>query len=419
MALKSRDAIDKSENLSKGYRLMTQYGIIKSTSTGFYAFLPLGLRVLEKLSLLVESEMQRLGAQKILLPSLSKVNLWKTTKKFENNQAELFVLKDRHCKKYILNPTHEESICNLISLIGHLSPKLLPLKLYQISSKWRDEMKPRQGFLRSREFIMKDLYTFDTDLDKAKETYESVCDVYDNIFKQIGVPFLKAVGHTGVIGGKVSHEYHYLTDIGEDIVLSCPTCNYSFNKVIDDTSSCPKCKNVFNQHKAVEVGHSFLLDTKYSEPLRAFFHEKNKTKPLSMGCYGLGLSRLISVAVDILSTNDYLRWPKNLAPYTACLITPKAGSNEESAMQYVQHIIDILNELKIDTILDDRVSLTIGQRHLHARATGFPYIIIVGKAAMQSTPLFEIHNLESLSCITIEGVKEYFTKLSISDCNHV
>ncbi|XP_076241643.1 prolyl-tRNA synthetase 2-like protein, mitochondrial isoform X2 [Calliopsis andreniformis] len=318
----------KKDIISKSYDNLLKYGIMKQINTGMYALLPLGLRVMNKLANLVENEMKRIGAQKIQLPALTSSHLWKKTNRLESNKTELFIVKDRHKKEYILSPTYEETICNLISSTGVLSPKLLPLKLYQISSKWRNEMKPRLGFLRSNEFIMKDLYTFDATLADAEKTYESVCNAYDNIFQKIGIATIKAVGDTGTIGGLKSHEYHYITDIGEDTVCICPSCKYSINKAIYNEKHCPQCKNTLFEQCTAEVGHTFLLGVKYTEPLNAMYHSyENEIKPLVMGCFGLGLSRIFTVAVEILSTENELRWPKILAPYTVMVVKKSLHHN--------------------------------------------------------------------------------------------
>lgn len=386
----SSDGIEKAEIISKSHKLMINYGIIKPVSIGMFALLPLGIRVLNKLIELVDKEMTNIGAEKILLPALTPAALWKKTDRYDTNKTELFTVTDRHKKTYILSPTYEEAICDLISSAGQFSTKSLPLKLYQISSKWRDEMKPRLGLLRSREFIMKDLYTFDTNLDNARHTYDLVCESYNNIFRQIGIKCMKSIGDVGTIGGLMSHEYHYVSDIGEDTILQCPSCNFSINQNISKTTSCPECKNELHQYTAAEVGHTFLLDTKYTQPLKAIYTEQNKSKPMVMGCFGLGLSRIITSAVEILSTNDEIRWPIKLAPYTVCIIPPKAGSKEEVTSVYVEQLFEILRKRDIDVILDDRTHYTIGKRLLFTRASGYPYVIVIGKAATQSIPLFEI-----------------------------
>ncbi|CAL7937952.1 unnamed protein product [Xylocopa violacea] len=369
----------KTEISSKSSENLIKYGFIKQVNSGMYAFLPLGLRILNKLTKLVDNEMEKIGAQKLLLPALTAQHLWEKTKRYEDNAPELFKVRDRTNKQYILSPTHEETICTLVSTVGLLSSKVLPLKLYQISSKWRDEMKPKLGFLRSREFIMKDLYTFDIDINNAQETYASVCKAYDNIFKKIGITYTKAIGNPGSIGGTMSHEYHYPSDIGEDIICICSSCQYAINKAVCKESHCPECKNELHEKNSAEVGHTFLLDTKYTIPLNVVHRFNDKTVPLVMGCFGLGLSRIFAVMTESLSTKEELRWPKLFAPYSVCIIPPKAGSKESEGSQYVDGIIDTLNELNIDAILDDRTNLTIGNRFMHARITGFPYIIVIVK----------------------------------------
>ena len=409
--------IKGAKTSSKSYDNLTKYGLIRPVNNGMYALLPLGMRVLNKLTNIVDHEMEKAGAQKILLPAMTSVNLWKRTDRFQSNQIELFKIKDRHNKEYILSPTYEETICSLLSSVGTLSPKILPLKLYQISSKWRDEMKPYLGFLRSREFIMKDLYTFDTTLDNARRTYEAVCEVYDNIFQKLGVAYTKAVGDTGSIGGLMSHEYHYVSDIGQDNIFLCSSCQYSINKVVCKESHCPQCGNAFLEQHTAEVGHAFLLDTKYTQPLHATYKQNNNLSPLVMGCFGLGLSRIFTVAVEILSSKDELRWPTLLAPYTVCIVTPKAGSKEESAFQYVDPVVEIVNRLKVDAVLDDRTKLTIGQRMLQARLIGYPYVIVIGKSALESTPLFEIHDVNNSTRVDVPlaSIHDYFANKSVKD----
>ncbi|KAL2739659.1 hypothetical protein V1477_011048 [Vespula maculifrons] len=413
------NALEKTE-VSRGYVNMINSGIIKSVNRGMHVLLPLGLRVLDKLTALIDKEMMNIGAQKILLPSLTSVKLLEKTKRYDPDKNELFSLTDRYNKQYVLSPTFEEAICDLIHNLGPLSSKMLPLKLYQISSKWRDEMKPRLGLLRSREFIMKDLYTFNVNLDDAKDTYNIVCEAYDKIFNQIGMEYKKAEGDTGSIGGCLSHEYQYLSEIGEDVILSCQSCNYCVNKNVSTQSVCPHCSKKLQVHNAVEVGHTFLLDTKYSKPLNAFYKDNNIEKPLVMGCFGIGLSRIMAAAAEILSTNEELKWPKNLAPFTVCIIPPKKGSKEEIASSYVEQIYDILCKLGIDTILDDRTDLTIGKRLLYVRNTGFPYAIIIGKSVISKSTfeLYDVYN-NKYHDLTLEGINDYFMNSDVRESENI
>ncbi|XP_046739258.1 probable proline--tRNA ligase, mitochondrial isoform X2 [Diprion similis] len=325
-----KDSKPRDEVPSKSYKLMVDMGIIRQSSTGMYNLLPLGLRALEKLNTLVDEEMANIDAQKVLLPHLVPSKLWKATGRLEAAENELFMLHDRHQKQYILSPTHEEAVTNLIASISPLSQKTLPIKLYQISSKWRDEIKPRLGVLRGREFTMKDLYTFDADLDKAKETYDL-------------------------------------------------------------------------------VGHTFLLGTKYSEPLKATYIANGKPAPLIMGCFGLGLTRILGAALEILSSDEELRWPRPLVPYEVCVIPPKDGSKETSASRYADDIYQVIQQSGMDVILDDRTHFTIGKRMIDARKTGYPYIVVVGKRSTEPRPIFEIHDLyeDKQLNLSFEGVIDY------------
>ncbi|GFR99838.1 proline--tRNA ligase [Elysia marginata] len=195
--------------------------IIAQSYAGGFHMLPLGLRALEKLTRLVDEEMQAIGGQKIAMTSLAPESLWQTSGRWAAAGSELFKLTDRQKHQFCLGPTHEELVTKLLANIAQVSYKQLPIKLYQITRKFRDEMAPKYGLLRGREFEMKDLYTFDSNEEKALETYNGVCVAYDKIFDRLGVPYAKVAGATGIIGGSLSHEYHYFADVGQDSVLLC------------------------------------------------------------------------------------------------------------------------------------------------------------------------------------------------------
>jgi prolyl-tRNA synthetase len=188
-------------------------------------------------------------------------------------------------------------------------------------------MKPRFGLIRAKEFLMKDLYTFDLDLNAAKDTYCQIQEQYDRIYSALKVPFVKVSGDTGVMGGNTSHEYHYLTSIGEDQILECNRCARAINRelAIEDGKICPKCNlDSLRKHNGIEVGHTFILEDKYTKPLKAtFLNKSGKPEVLQMGCYGIGVSRVIAAAIEYLSSEKEIRWPFLLAPFKVCLIPPK------------------------------------------------------------------------------------------------
>ncbi|GJQ88145.1 hypothetical protein Trydic_g13150 [Trypoxylus dichotomus] len=365
--------------MSKSQKLMLDLGIIKAASLGNYYLLPLGVRALEKLKSLIDEEMFKIGGQKLMLPTLTQATLWEKTGRLDNS-AELFTLTDRHKNLYILSPTHEEAITDLLASIAPLSYKNFPLRLYQITSKYRDEMKSRFGLLREL-------------------TYSQVCESYKNILNRIGINFIKVFGATGSIGGLLSHEFHYTADVGEDQLLICSNCAYNGNAEISGTICCPQCKsNQIDIKTGIEVGHTFLLGDKYSKPLNATYLAQNgKPATLQMGCYGLGVSRMLGATLEVLSLEHELRWPMVLAPYKVIIIPPKSGSKEEpSTVGVDRELYNNINELRgysDNVIVDDRKHLTIGKRHLEALRMGYPYIIVIGSKATETIPLYEINEI--------------------------
>ncbi|XP_014207793.1 probable proline--tRNA ligase, mitochondrial isoform X1 [Copidosoma floridanum] len=410
-----KDSLFKtSDILSKSVKLMQNVGIISNSSNGMFTFLPLGLKVLAKLCNLVDEEMKVIGGQKILLPSLTPSYLWHKTSRLKIAENGLFSLNDRQGKHYILSPTFEEAITNMVSQVGPLTRYQLPLKLYQISSKWRDELKPRCGLLRSREFIMKDMYAFDVDSETSRLSYQIISNAYENIFKRIGIPYRKFEAENGMMGGSMSHEFHYTSDIGENVIYLCEECNYYTKFICGKNNICFKCKHTLCRQNTVEIAHTFLLGTKYSKPLKADFTDKtNSKKFLEMGCYGIGLTRLIAVAVEILSTNEEIRWPRILTPFDVCILPPKAGSHEDISSRLAYDLYDQLQNLNIDTIMDDRTQMTIGKRFVEARKTGYPVVIIVGKKSLEFKPLIEVHDVyhETSNNIGYESTVQFVKQL--------
>lgn len=215
---------------------------------------------------------------------------------------------------------------------------------------------------------MKDMYTFDTDLVKARETYDAVNEQYAKILiKELKIPFVKIDADTGNMGGKISHEYHLITPIGEDSIVSCIRCFKSINKELAvDDKICPKCDSGCLEHQqGIEIAHTFILEDRYSKPLKAtYLSAKGKPETLQMGCYGIGITRLIASCIEVLSSENEIRWPEVLAPFKVCVIPPKEGSKEEAAVKELGN--EIYQELSLnlnnDVLIDDRTSMTIGKR---------------------------------------------------------
>ncbi|XP_017861319.1 PREDICTED: probable proline--tRNA ligase, mitochondrial [Drosophila arizonae] len=392
--------VKQTEQLSLSQKLLTELGLVKSGSNGTYQIMPIAQRALDKCINLVQRNMQEAGGQKISLPVLTPTQLWKKTGRLDGDISEFYMVRDRSGKEFLMSPTHEEAITAMLATTAPISYRQLPLLLYQIGPKFRDELKSRFGLMRAKEFLMKDMYTFDVSKEKAEITYATVSEAYERFFRQLEVPFVKVEAATGIMGGSLSHEYHYISPVGEDTLLNCSSCGYAGNAEVfgeDATSTCPNCQSTqLNRVRGVEVAHTFLLGDKYSKPLGAtYLNTSGKPETLVMGCYGIGITRIIAAALEVLSTEHQLRWPTLLAPYDVCLIGPKQGSKEQVPGERIEN--DLLQQLTqvcgAEQLLhDDRKELTIGKRLMEAKRLGHPLTIVVGaKATQGEAPKLELH----------------------------
>ncbi|XP_077573257.1 putative proline--tRNA ligase, mitochondrial [Stigmatopora nigra] len=392
------DSRMQGELTCKSQRLMQRAGLIHPSNPGCYYYLPATVRSMEKLVRVIDQEMQQIGGQKLDMPSLCAADLWKASERWDLMGKELFRLKDRHGSSYCLGSTHEEAVSTLVAHQTTLSYKQLPLLLYQITRKFRDEPKPRFGLLRGREFYMKDMYSFDVSEEAAYETYESVCQAYMRIFARLGLRCVQVQADTGNIGGKLSHEFQLPADIGEDRLVLCGTCSFSANveTIVPDRTECPQCKTgTLTESKGIEVGHTFYLGKKYSEIFNATIsNAQDETSVAEMGCYGLGVTRILAAAIEVMSTDENIRWPGLLAPYQVCVIPPKKGSKQAGAADVAEELVHEIGQslphLRGEVVLDDRTQMTIGKRLKDASRLGYPYAIVVGQGALEDTPRFEV-----------------------------
>lgn len=388
----------QGEVTCKSQRLMQQAGLIHPSNPGCYYYLPATVRSLEKLTRVIDEEMQAVGGQKLDMPSLCSADLWRSSERWDLMGKELLRLQDRHGGDYCLAPTHEEAVTTLVAHQTTLSYRQLPLLLYQITRKFRDEPKPKYGLLRGREFYMKDMYSFDVSEEAARQTYESVCHAYSRLFARLGLRCVQVQADTGNIGGKLSHEFQLPADIGEDRLLVCGSCSFAANveTMASGGGSCPRCQTgSLLESKGIEVGHTFYLGRKYSQVFNATFsNAQNRPTVAEMGCYGLGVTRILAAAVEVLSTEEGIRWPGLLAPYQVCVLPPKKGSRTEQAALQAEELVHTLGAalpgLRGEVVLDDRTHMTIGKRLKDANKLGYPYVVVVGQAALEEAPRYEV-----------------------------
>lgn len=366
--------------------LMLKSSLISPAAMGTYHILPYAQRSLDKLIQIIENEMSEIDALKLTMSNISRSEIWKATNRWEEFGDELIKLTiggASHC----LNPTHEEEITNLLQNVdaSDLSSKFLPIRLFQITNKYRDEMRPRFGLLRAREFLMKDLYTFDNSTVNAMESYHQVCGAYENIFRLLDLECKKAKSSGGNIGGEYSHEYHLLADIGEDRLIESQDTGelYNADSVFENTDKV-------KQYNSIEIGHCFLLGTLYSK----VFNATSTDDLLQMGCYGIGVTRLLAACIEQKARDDNIRFPYAIAPFKVCIIPPKQNSKEEEVGNPItQELYSSLNNsdvCKNDVIIDDRITQTIGWRNMLANSLGFPVIVMIGRAVKDEVPKVEV-----------------------------
>lgn len=489
---------DPSDAVAVSHKLLVRAGYVRQSSAGIFSFLPLGNRLLGNISRVVEEEMEGIGCRQVSLPLLLSEELWRRTGRWQEYGDELMRMKDRKGNSYCLAPTHEEAISDLVAS-NISSYRQLPLRLYQIGRKYRDEVRPRFGLMRGREFVMKDLYTFDRTREDAIETYEQVSRAYERIFSRLGLDWVRCVADSGAIGGNLSHEYQVRCPAGEDILVNCEKCGYQANIekaaagprvvcqnpedqlvarhiegifilpsgpvscsavvvlpenavlnnislahalgvqdvknsrlsqvsenllrlkdlpsvvreekraiVVDSSVSfehphairadlqfprgvgpCDRsdCGKVLTTTAGMEVGHVFYLGTKYSSSMNVrYLDEHGKSTLVEMGCFGIGVSRLLAAIAEVHHDSAGLKWPVSVVPFHVHVVPMSEESEVLSAVHKVYNLLFSAGssgvEDRFHTLLDDRLHLSPGSRLKDALLIGSPLVVVVGKRSL-------------------------------------
>jgi prolyl-tRNA synthetase len=364
MAQRLSRMIFKTSNESE---LLLKAGLIKKNQSGFYSYMPLGLKVLSKIETLLTKKLSLYS--KVKLNTLLNAQKWKETGRFE--MANIYKLKDSKLHDFILAPTHEEEA---VEFVKDLNPtrKDYPLSIYQIGTKYRDEKRPRGLLLRTREFVMMDLYSFDINLEKAKITYNEMLKVYNEFFTSIELPFKSVQADMGDMGGLKSNEYQFIHDSGEDNLLICQKCDFGANLEVLSQNSCPTCSSKLEMKKSIEIGHCFLLGDLYTKK----FNLELENVPIQMGCFGIGVSRLIQVLIMNSQDSKGIVWNKNIAPYKIWFV-----QTGDFGFKYDGFGDDIL--------IDDR-DLTYKKKISEAYLCGCPLIVVVGND-FKNSQMLEVH----------------------------
>ncbi len=390
------------------HKLMLKAGLIRQQSSGQYSFLPVGYRVLKKIENIIREEMNAIGSAEILMPSVQPSELWEESGRWETYGLELLRLNDRHQRDYCLGPTFEEVITDLVRKDLN-SYKQLPINMYQISSKFRDEIRPRFGIMRAREFIMKDAYSFHLNQECLDEWYENYKQAYNKIFTRLQLEYTMVDADSGNIGGSKSNEFHVIADTGEDDLLIDQNgigLNYEIAKTkynSDDIKKIIKENNLVHK-KGIEVGHIFKLGDKYSKSMNLSIADaESKICNIEMGCYGIGVSRIIAAAIEQNHDDKGIVWPVTIAPFKIVIIEIDGHKNKSVGL-YSAELYEGLSANGVEVILDDRNS-KLGNKLNDWELIGVPNIVIVGKSEAESKSVtFKKRGQDDKSSLSIEDL---------------
>lgn len=379
-----KEAPQEAEIIS--HKLMLRAGMIRKVASGVYTWLPLGLKVLRKVEEIVRSEMNKSGAQEVLMPMVQPKELWDETHRWEKMGKELLRIQDRHERDFCLGPTHEEVITDLIRNTIK-SYKELPINTYQIQTKFRDEIRPRYGVMRSREFVMKDAYSFGVDEESLDKSYIEMRNTYKKILEKIGLEYKIVKADSGAIGGDASEEFHVLAENGEDTIAISSDSEFAINTELliedgEDIASlegkkAPDGNGTIQIKKGIEVGHIFKLGTVYSENMGATVQTTDgKSICLQMGCYGIGVSRIVAASIEQNNDDKGIVWPAAIAPFDVNIIPIGYEKNKEIEDASNKLYQELLNQ-GYDVLLDDR-KVGFGSKIKDSELVGIPINIILG-----------------------------------------
>jgi prolyl-tRNA synthetase len=384
-----------SEAQIVSHQLMLRAGMIRQSSAGIYSWLPLGFRVLRRVEQIVREEMNAAGAHEILMPAIQPAELWQESGRYEDYGKEMLRITDRHERPMLYGPTHEEVVTDIFRRSVR-SYRDLPVNLYQIQWKFRDEIRPRFGVMRGREFLMKDNYSFDLDLAGAMRSYDNMFMAYVRTFRRMDLTAIPMRASSGAIGGDMSHEFQVLAATGESQVYYDVAFEefdflaavadeatverlkglYAATDEEHDSASCPVPAERLRSGRGIEVGQIFYFGTKYSKPMGATVAGPDGQEvPVEMGCYGIGISRLAGALIEVFHDDAGIRWPESVAPFRLGIINLRPGDAACDAL--VADLEGKLARAGVEVLIDDRDE-SPGAKFATMDLIGLPWQAIVG-----------------------------------------
>ena len=417
-----------SEAKIRSHQIMLRAGMIRQSSSGIYSWLPLGFKIMKKIEQIVREEQNKIGAQELLMPTIQSAEIWKESGRYNDYGEEMLRIKDRQGKELLYGPTNEELITEIFRA-SVKSYKSLPQILYHIQWKFRDELRPRFGVMRCKEFFMKDAYSFDINDEEAKKSYNKMFFAYLKTFKRLDLTAIPMAADTGPIGGDVSHEFIILAETGESRIYSDKRIfDIDISKHNEKDSSIESLRKKYDEFyavtddkyksedfekkvekqnqlvtKGIEVGHIFYFGDKYSKPLKCSVDlQDGKKVDVKMGSYGIGVSRLVAAIIEAKFKNNIMKWPDSVAPFKVVII-PSLQKNDKSNFTKAVKIYDYLVKKNIDVLFDD-TDENLSAKFKKFDLIGIPFQIILGSKSIKDK--FEFKELngktEILSLVEIE-----------------
>ena len=414
----------------KSHQLMLRTGMIRQSSAGIYSWLPLGFKFMKKIERIVREEQNNIGAQEMLMPTIQPADIWKESGRYDDYGEEMLRISDRQQREMLYGPTNEEQITEIFRS-SVKSYKLLPQIFYHIQWKFRDELRPRFGVMRCREFYMKDAYSFDLNENDAVLSYNKMFYAYLKTFQRLGLKSIPMKAETGPIGGDLSHEFIILADTGESKIFADKRIfDVKMERYENNESSLKKMREDFSkfyavtddkfkedefdknvkksdqlQTKGIEVGHIFYFGDKYSKPMNCSVDSKEGKKTfVKMGSYGIGVSRLVAAIIEAKYNNEKMKWPISVSPFDVVII-PSINKNDDSNLKKAIKLYDELKKNRIDVLLDD-VEENMANKFKKQDLIGVPFQIIIGSKSQKDEFEFKEIDGESKMLNTKNIIKE-------------
>lgn len=406
-----------SEETSLNAQLLLKAGFVDKLMAGVYTYLPLGLRVLDKVKNIIREEMNNIGGQEILMPALTPKEIWVQTNRWEHFDALFKMESNGH--EYALGATHEEVVTPLVQKFT-FSYKDLPQAVYQIQAKFRNEARSKSGLLRGREFWMKDMYSFHADEEDLDRYYAQVEKAYEKIWERLGIGHITVKTYaSGGAFSKYSHEYQTFSPVGEDLIHYCPKCKVAINKeIIEDLDyACPECHNKeLEERSAIEVGNIFKLMNKFTGAFNFNYTAADGSiKPVMMGCYGIGPSRLVGTLAEIYNDANGLIWPKSVAPFQVHLLSlnDKDDEIQTQIMNQAEKLYQELTAVGWEVLWDDRLVASNGEKFKDSDLFGIPLRLVIGKQSLQAQSVeVKLRNQEKGNLLPIsDDLQEKLTEI--------